>query len=667
MVMTVLLVTLLAAGSIAAAAYYFLRKNRLPAAFFISLRALLLLSLLCALFEPRFGLETLETKQPIVPVLVDASMSMRLFKPDSSVKPFLRCLDSLKGSPAEPIRFAYYWFGDSVREMPASPAPVFSDLQSILPGSFREKTIRDAPFIVLVSDGNLSNTSPSKGILRAKTCYYLKLPPVSPLPGLHAELLAAPETVPLDSSSTASVRISGFNPGIRSVRVACRQGTVTLAQHFIKADSGYFSDTLSIRLPSAYQGRFVYSITALNPADSLRSTVYFPQTVVPRQFRARIGSNAPLLDRRFLSLALQGDPQWRLGDQESRQCDALFMINTGSLMPEALSVLHPKGVAVFLGALPCSSGVGISPVSFSLFPNNTYDTLFGHFLKSDIPPPSILQVCLPAFLNNSRTVLSCLVRTASEKSERPDTVPFLTAGRFRGYTAIAVAGTELWRMDFWPLSLTKESESPTFMRYISALTKGLLVSNLSGNLFVYPSSPELYEYDSLPFTILLPSTAGPAPAASGASEMPSGPGNALRFTASNGSGIVIDTVVRAVSPGVSGMASFKLPPLSCGAYRYTCSMTMGTGRINYADSFFVSLNRLEYSVQAQNTVLLNEFALPLGEGTAGAVRKAYAAHAQARHATVTEYLEIRQSWILLAIIVAFFTLEWVGRKKSGLD
>jgi hypothetical protein len=73
------------------------------------------------------------------------------------------------------------------------------------------------------------------------------------------------------------------------------------------------------------------------------------------------------------------------------------------------------------------------------------------------------------------------------------------------------------------------------------------------------------------------------------------------------------------------------------------------------------------SVAGQNTVLLDEFALPLPSADPKVVFSAYAAHSLARRSTITQNLEIRQGWILLSIILALFTLEWLARRKKGLD
>jgi hypothetical protein len=664
MVITVLLL-LFAAGFTLAAAFYLRRRKTVPAAFFIWLRIALVTALLCAFFEPVLKFERLATKHTAIPVLVDASMSMRLFNPDSSVLPFLRRLDSLKKVSPGNLGFKFYFFGDSVREFSPMNAADFSDLHSFLPSAIREKTIRDAQLVLIVSDGNLSNLSAPKGILQDKSCYYLKLPSVSPRPFLQSELISGRESVPLDSPSAAVIQVRGFNVKPRPIQLTCRQGALPVAQRTVKADSGYYSDTVTLRLPAAHQGRFVYTVSAQITADTLRSALFFSQTVIPQQLRAKIVSASALLDRRFLTMALQNDAQWRIIAAESGECDALFLFDFNESMASALASLHPKGVAVFLGALPCSSRVEMTPAAFSLVSTSIYDTLASRIIAANIPPPSQIQLCLPPFLRHSRVALACLVPAENGGQSRPDTIPFITVGDFKGHSAVAVAGRGLWRTDFLPLSVARESETPAVMQYIAAFVKEQVLENLRENLVAFPGAPELYENDSLPFTVLLP------PDFYRAESFVEAPGAGINFSVrcsvdSAGKNI-LDSAYTLVGLEQRDRGSFMLPPLGAGAYHYTCTMALGPVQRHYSDSFYVSANRQELSVSGQNTVLLDEFALPLPSAELKAVLTAYAAHSLARRATMTQNLEIRQGWILLSIILVLFTLEWLARRKKGLD
>jgi hypothetical protein len=664
MVITIIILVLIAASFAAAARYYLKRTSVFPPSLFLTLRSAIVALLLCAFFQPMLQFTRLETKRNKIPVLVDASMSMRLFKPESTVVPFLRSLDSLK-TGVSPLEYEVFCFGDSLRKIPSSTTPRFCDLQSFLPETFTEKTIREAPFVLIVSDGNLSNLSSPKGLLHEKTCFFLPLPTVSARPFLCSELLSARECVPLDSPSIAVVRLRGFNPGPRIFQVACRTGSSQILRRNIAADSGYFSDTVSLRLPTGIPGRYVYAVSIDNAPDTLRSVLYFTQTVTPQRFRAKIVSGRPLLDRRFLSIALQADPQWLVNDPDSRRSDALFMFDYNETMTDSLTYLRPKGVAVFLGALPCSSRVEITPSSISLRATNPYDTIFSQFVNSSVAPPSQIQLCLPPFMSRNRIGLFCLVNSERNPSATPDTVPFLTTGVYKSHSAVAVSGIELWRMDFLPLSVTKESESPTFMSSLTAFIKEQILSNLQDNLAVFPGTPELYEHDSLPFTVLLPADFGSSQAFI---ERPAeSNGCSVRFIIESGGKQVLDSVVSLSGIEQRLRSSINLPSLPAGGYSYKCVLTGGPVERFYSDSFYVVANRLEFSVQAQNTVLLGEFALPLKKASAAGVREAQSAYSLTRRATVTEYLEIRQSWLLLVAIIALLGLEWVLRRRKGVD
>jgi hypothetical protein len=229
-------------------------------------------------------------------------------------------------------------------------------------------------------------------------------------------------------------------------------------------------------------------------------------------------------------------------------------------------------------------------------------------------------------------------------------------GDFKGHSAIAVAGRGLWRTDFLPLSVARESETPAILQYIAAFVKEQVIENLRENLLVFPGAPELYENDSLPFTVLLPPDFFRGESFI---ESPGAINNFIvRCSVDSGGKNILDSAYTLAGLVQRDRGSFMLPPLGAGAYHYACSMTLGQIQRHYSDSFYVSANRQE---------LLDEFALPLPSSEPQAVLSAYAAHSLARRATITQNLEIRQGWILLSIILALFTLEWLVRRKKGLD
>ena len=184
MEMMILLVLVLLTGLALAFVYYRHRpfgRRRRSRIVMIALRSALFLSLVIALLEPVLKFERLEQRKNVIPVLVDASGSMGLFRPDSSILPFLRSLRAAgKNDPAGGIKFVFYCFGDSLRPCVSLDSMHFSDRQSLLPGSIPDKQARLSPLCVIVSDGHFSNASLPRGLFQDMTCLYLPLPPASP-------------------------------------------------------------------------------------------------------------------------------------------------------------------------------------------------------------------------------------------------------------------------------------------------------------------------------------------------------------------------------------------------------------------------------------------------------------------------------------------------------
>jgi hypothetical protein len=307
----------------------------------------------------------------------------------------------------------------------------------------------------------------------------------------------------------------------------------------------------------------------------------------------------------------------------------------------------------------------MAPASFSLVSTSPYDSLAGRIIAANLAPPSQIQVCLPPLLQHSRVTLSCLIQAEGSGQSRPDTIPFVSVGDYKGRSAVAVAGRGLWRTDFLPLSVARESETPAVMQYLVAFVKNQLIENLRENLVVYPGAPELYEGDSLPFIALLP----PDFYRNGSFIEPADAKNGYRVhcIVDSGGKKILDSAYSLAGLVQRDLGSFMLPSLTAGAYRYTCSMAVGPVQRRYSDSLYVSTNRQELSAAGQNTVLLDEFALPLSTAHPQGVLQAYKANSPGSRATVTQSLELRQGWILLSIILAILTLEWLARRQKGLD
>lgn len=661
MLTAMIVLVLLSTGFACAEIYYLKGRGKSTKVFFILVRVCLLCALLLAFFEPMVTFERLKTRAGAIPVLVDASASMRLFNPRRTVYPFLRTLDSLGRQHDVGRDFRFYCFGDSLRRCNDIDAMQFADLQSFFPTGANDNVLRDAPLVIIVSDGNFSNSSVPRDILGNKPCYYMRLSEISPRPYLQLDLFNLKETVSRDSASFISVRLNGFVPRRRTMTATCKQCGVIAERTSIPADSGYFSDSVTFRLATGRQGRFAYAVSIEDATDSLRSVLYFSQTVAPGQFTADIHCATPTLDRRFLANALFGDNDWRSAPAgNASSADALFLLNYSAAMATSLKGLSPNSILVFMDGLPCVGKALDSSVGFTLLPAAPLDTLIAGFAAYATPPPGSILASSTPCLTRSRTILFCKTGSELQGDGVADSLPFITLGSFAGRQAITIAGRELWRMDFLARSAAVQGDNLQFFHRLSALVKRELASNLRSDLLAYPNRSDLFEHDSIPFSIQFPADVS-------GNTIDSKPEQNVRIVIGGHGKKVLDST-RAVSEfDRDNSASVKLPPLPAGAYRYECSVRRNGTTLRYADSLFVSANSPERNIRSQNTVMLNQFALPLDSGNTSRQLAVYAAQSIEKRQTVLQGLEIRRSWVLVALIVAFLSAEWFVRKRITLE
>jgi hypothetical protein len=654
---------LFAAGFVLASVYYFHRTTTKARLFLVGIRSVLIAALVCALIEPVLKFERLSRTERIIPVLLDVSASMRLFHPDSTVMPFLRSLAAVtKDNAGAEVKIVPYCFGDSLRRCGPIDAVRFSDRQSILPVSFQEKSALLSPLFLIITDGNFSNASMPRELFQDRTCLYCELPPVSPQPFLTAGILSVNDHAILDSLAVAVVLVHGYCGTAGDLSITCKEKSRVLTRLTTKIKTGFFSDTMSIRLPTSVQGRFLYTVTVASVGDTLRRALYFPQTVISNRFTARIVSGAPSLDRRFLTLALQNDPQWYCVGSTAKECDALFIFDFNRAMADTIPRVTDHGIEVFLGAPACEERQTFSPTSFSLVPFQPDDSLFQQLAAADLPPPLFLYKCSAPFLSRQRPILGYIV--ARDKTEQ-DTIPFLSAGFFERHDAIAVAGHDLWRMDFLPLSITGRTETGSFLGYVTDYVKQQITVNNSRNFFVFPSAAEVYENDSILFNVLLPSDFNDIPA--GSDRYGKNTGCFVQFTVDSLSRRIYATGNVPVNLKAPLGGIVALPPLAGGTYYYRCSFEAKGLVGNFADSLYVEKNREELSVAGQNTTLLDQFSFPLKKNSPQALLDAYAGAFASKRTTTFDAFEIHRSWILLSVIILLMTAEWVVRRKQELE
>jgi len=119
---------------------------------------------------------------------------------------------------------------------------------------------------------------------------------------------------------------------------------------------------------------------------------------------------------------------------------------------------------------------------------------------------------------------------------------------------------------------------------------------------------------------------------------------------------------------LSGDQLIRIRPLDAGIYFYEARLTSKTLNMVYVDTLQVQNNDLEMSVRGQNTMLLNSFARPIEPNNTSAVRRMMTRDpGLAKNITVMRKIQIKQSWWLLILLFCFLGMEWLIRRKIGLD
>jgi hypothetical protein len=649
--LTIALVCAASAAVLVFAALYYFRSGIKKWAFFSlwAVRALFVAALLCAFFQPVFKIPIVAPNERGAVVLLDVSKSMRLFNADSSVSRFMAALSNPPLGGPRGLAADQICFGDSTRALPRRTRASFSDEHSFFPDGFGQDQRVRGRAVLIVSDGNWSNPSPPRGLIEDNTCYYVKLPSFSPRPYLHAEFIAPQQPVVQDSAAIARLLLQGYKKADGQLDITAASSGRRIANTTRKARAGYFSDTVSIRLPSSKPGRFLYTIAAADPADSLGALLYRVCDVVPRTVRARVCATRPSLDKRFISIALSKDA-WKL---DTAGADVLFILEWDAAAQGALSRLKPTGTAVFIGCAPGSRQV-IVPDTFSLMSLAPDDSLAQRLELRRMPPPSEILAKARLFPAPLHTILACIARKAAPL----DTLPFLAYGGYGGHPAIFCAARNVWAMEFLPLSLDQENETFSFLEYIVSIAKNQFLKNLNHDFFMYPATSEVNNLDSMVFCIVPPSGIVSAAPQSGS----------IRFTLSNGNNIPLDTMLRLELSEVSGNQTIRFRPFPAGAYAYKATLSTKDSRFTYADSLFVQDNNLEMSVRGQNSLVLNDIAIPLEMTDTAGLRRALANDVgQEGRGTIFRTVRITHSWGLLAVLFVLLGLEWLVRRKIGLD
>jgi len=313
--------------------------------------------------------------------------------------------------------------------------------------------------------------------------------------------------------------------------------------------------------------------------------------------------------------------------------------------------LKPGGLALFIGALPCSStfkstaGLRLQKPLRETVSGNPFD----NFDVSKLPPLSSASVC-KAF----RVLPQNVYITASMAVPSSDTVNILFSGRMGNRNFIACTATDIWQWDFLPLAVDPDEERVyAFSEKLIAFAREMLVNALSEELYLYPAFPPV-ESDSLGFTVVFPVDV-PVPADIRVS---------CTFTSTKAK--EYDTTFIMKSTGAPRQ-SVRFKPLVGGAWRLEASASADNRTYRFTDSVTVGEDRSEYLATSQNTALLQEIAQPITDLSQKSISTLFFANNPENNQPTKKTIHLNRTWWLLLLIFAIFGAEWLLRRGLRLD
>lgn len=214
----------------------------------------------------------------------------------------------------------------------------------------------------------------------------------------------------------------------------------------------------------------------------------------------------------------------------------------------------------------------------------------------------------------------------------------------------------IWRWDFWPHSSSRnEEQSFAFTKNFGSMLRSLVLSEIANNLFVYPTRSTM-EMDSVRFAVVLPTEIPDA----------SVPPLSIRIEGTDQNAF-IDTTVHLKGSNINTYSAV-LPPLPPGNYSYTTKIQNKKRVYRFSDSLTIHLDKSEFMINGQNTLLLKELGTPLVVKDSKTIRtflesleKENSSH------IVSDTFRIKQTWVLLAMLMLLFAAEWILRRIAALD
>ncbi|MBD3421191.1 MAG: hypothetical protein GF398_13830 [Chitinivibrionales bacterium] len=643
-----------AAGLIAIyAALYYLRfcRRSWNAYALLGIRLALLIVLTLVIVKPSCTINRLSHPEAIIPLLVDGSQSMQMFDPDSLTAYITRLQNTAKELH---LKVPLILFGDSSRAVASIDAEDFNDEHSSFPGHFANQRVDRAPLMIVLTDGNWSNTAIPYETVRNREIHFLELGSISVSDRTAMRLLDIPDATPQDEAASALIVLSGSRSADDTLLVVHRHGRHAERLHSTALRAGRFNDTLRIPLATDSVGRRLHKLHAVDAADSVIATASFVHTVIPEKFGIALYCAQPRLDKRFFALAIDRDSSWRRIDSATKpgEVNALVCFDWNRTARQKAASLGTPAVAACIGCLP--EAAGSSPLQVrqvTLIAHDETPDVMRIQARRSIPAPDLIlqgswRTDPPLSLLDASVVYRFKGRTLA------DTVPIV----LERSDMLIVGAAGIWKWDFLPAGINS-AEQETFARALLDIMKAKLIRKSAGSFLVHRSSGSaVSQAQGLSLRLLFPATWTKIEKAEVAINL-NDSAHKIHFDS---------TCSLALGGFFEKQVHF--PPLPPG--RYSLSATARTGALtqHYTDELIVFGHNHELMITGQNHSLLNRISHPLTPSKEAYVKLlSNKKQVLSSPRTSAMNISVRQTWHFLLAILVLFGAEWWIRKRRSLD
>lgn len=609
------------------------------------IRVLIILCILAAFLEPVIKFQRLSPEKPSIPVLIDGSLSMNLFCPESSVIPVAKRLLSINKSHSDASQFDLFLFGDSLRGISSSNSIKFNDLHSNFP-DLQSKIFKNAQNMIIISDANWTEYNQHSDDFTERSIYYVNLPASKIKPFIEMTIIDSAS----DSDSSVFLKISpnGYFRNPDNLKISIFEHNERIFHKSTAIDSGYISSTFWVPINKKNTGKHLYRIVASAEKDSVYCENFFLHFIKPHSFTYSYLNQLTSLDSRFFKIALQKDSDFIENSNISKPSDLYILFKN----EVNIAKLPSNKLLLFIGCTPYTNCIKKQTPEDALLVQTENSSIFPieQFPIKDFPPPASFFVCK----NIQNTVID-LLSVVHSKNNKNDTVPILFNGIIEKHEFVALTASGSWQWDFWPLSLNGNDDRPFFFsEQLLTIIKTILFRQAQNSFFFYPVS-ERQNFDSLVFAFCVPS------------DLKSYTEAQIKFSIKSAvSSFNFDTICKFNISG-SKMSYFKTRRFNPGNYTYNCELVNNRDTFEYSDSINIRQIQSEYHVRSQNKELLEQFAHVVSLDSDSTINQFVDKISISPRVPIEDYFNITRSWLLLSMLLLLFAFEWYLRKKYDLD